>query len=245
MIHTQTRVWPGLSRLSRAAAGHLLGIRGRCRACATPVHGPVTPLGLCPPCSQALRPMTNGYCPACGQPDESAATPRLCAPCQQELPPWDALHFWSGYHGLFKELITEFKFRQSLGRQALLADIARSALGYREPCLAELAVPVPLHSRRLGWRGFNQSLELARALPDMRLRRTSLRRVRATTPQVRLTRQERLQNLHGVFAARNVQGHKVLLVDDVMTTGATVRECALALRRGGATRVEVLVLARA
>ena len=115
----------------------------------------------------------------------------------------------------------------------------------------DLVVPVPLHLERLRWRGFNQALSLARALVprgDARLAPMALVRQRATAAQVGLGEADRRHNIRGAFAVSDrarVRGRRVLLVDDVMTTGATADECAGTLRRAGARQVDVLVLARA
>lgn len=238
-------------RIITQGAAHAIGIRGRCRACgALTENTPPNELGLCPACDAALQPKVSGYCPACGQPDADHAAPRLCAQCQAESPPWDTVHFWGVYDGLLENLLLGFKFGATLNRQALLGDLATLALGYRQESRARLVVPVPLHGRRLRWRGFNQSLELSRAVArkhGLRLCPIALTRARYTTPQVNLRRAQRLTNLHAAFCADAsvVKGQNVLLVDDVMTTGSTVRECSRTLLDAGALRVEVLVLARA
>ncbi|MBA4358032.1 MAG: hypothetical protein C0405_09950, partial [Desulfovibrio sp.] len=114
----------------------------------------------------------------------------------------------------------------------------------------ELLVPVPLHPRRLAWRGFNQSRELARLVARRRglpIRQEALARVRRTVPQMELDRSERAENIRGAFAARPdlLSGRTALLVDDIMTTGSTLEECARMMLASGATAVHVLVLARA
>jgi ComF family protein len=117
----------------------------------------------------------------------------------------------------------------------------------------DLLIPVPLHPRRLRERGFNQAhviaAEALRAgilAPRTRLETRALCRPRDTPPQTRLSRAERLRNLRGAFEARadRVKGRTVLLVDDVMTTGATIEACARALRRAGASRVDAVAVAR-
>lgn len=114
----------------------------------------------------------------------------------------------------------------------------------------DLLIPVPLHASRLRWRGFNQSLLLTKDLASswaMPLDPFVLRRCRSTPPQVGLDERARRRNVRGAFAVADrasVKGRAILLVDDVFTTGATVNECAVTLRRAGARCVDVLVLAR-
>jgi ComF family protein len=117
---------------------------------------------------------------------------------------------------------------------------------------ADVVVPIPLHRERLRWRGFNQAVPLARAIAAARGRPVdpfALTRQRPTPPQVGLLGAgDRRRNVRGAFAVRDrerVRGRTVLLVDDVMTTGATAHECAHVLRRAGARAVDVVVLARA
>jgi ComF family protein len=114
----------------------------------------------------------------------------------------------------------------------------------------DLVVPVPLHSRRLRERGFNQSLLLARQVSKRRsipLNFTALDRIRQTRPQTRLSGPERHKNVRGAFevnAPGAVAGRKILLIDDVFTTGATIQECTESLLDAGAKEVHVLTLAR-
>jgi ComF family protein len=113
-------------------------------------------------------------------------------------------------------------------------------------------VPVPLHWTRLFQRRFNQSAALARALSQrtkIPVIDDALLRVRATPPQVGLARNERAKNVHGAFSVEKglrakVKGKRIVLIDDVLTTGATANACARVLRRAGATRIDVLTLAR-
>jgi len=127
------------------------------------------------------------------------------------------------------------------------------ATGCREffrECPLDRIIPVPLHPKRLRWRGFNQALILAREVG--RLWRLPvdpfiLRRSRETPPQTELSEEERTKNVRGAFAVdprKSVEGESLLLVDDVYTSGATVNECSRALQRAGAKEVHVLTLAR-
>jgi ComF family protein len=115
----------------------------------------------------------------------------------------------------------------------------------------DVIVPVPLHPERLRWRGFNQSLILSRAIGSAQHVAVDpflLERIRPTVPQPQLNESERRANVRGAFAVsapQRLDGKQVLLVDDVYTSGATVEECAKALRRGGAAVVDVFTLARA
>ncbi len=142
--------------------------------------------------------------------------------------------------------------RYKYGRDTTLAPALAELLSDHCPLSVnhDVIVPVPLHIRRLRWRGFNQALLLAKPLAKrfgVPLDPFILRRTRATPPQVSLGEADRRRNIAGAFAVRIpglVRDRSALLVDDVYTTGATVNECARALRRAGARRVDVLVLAR-
>jgi competence protein ComFC len=129
--------------------------------------------------------------------------------------------------------------------------MARGCEEFLAECRAELIVPVPLHPRRLRWRGFNQSVLLAREVGraySTAMDPFVLARRRETPPQTQLTEIERRRNMRGAFAVnpnRSVKNKSILLVDDVYTSGATVNECSRALRRAGAKQVYVLTLARA
>ncbi|MDH3443182.1 MAG: ComF family protein [Deltaproteobacteria bacterium] len=118
-------------------------------------------------------------------------------------------------------------------------------------CRPEIIVPVPLHPKRLRWRGFNQSVLLAREVSrayQVPMDPFLLQRRRETSPQTQLTEDERRKNMRGAFAlgaGKSVRGKIVLLLDDVYTSGATVDECSRVLRKAGAKAVYVLTLARA
>jgi len=221
----------------------------RCPACGAVIHTPDTP--VCPPCSEAIQLRTGGFCPGCGYMSGRDDTPPTrCPECRRTPPPWDRLHFYGRYSGPLRDLILGYKFKGNFGRTKLLSDMAYRALPPEISRLPDLIIPVPLHRKRLLWRGFNQSTEISRIIGkrlDKPVLHKGLTRIRNTPPQTRLGREERQTNIKGAFRAapKQIRGKAILLVDDVYTTGATLRECARTLKRAGASRVDALVLARA
>jgi len=180
----------------------------------------------------------------------------LCGECRQGEQEFDLAKSYGLYTGNLRKAILHLKFhkREQLANR-LGSFLARALEPVPETDLAIVA-PVPLHSSRKRQRGFNQAELLARGLVrgfrsrDRRLRLAadSLRRTRATPPQVGLSVSARRENVRGVFSVtrpEEVRNRTVVLVDDVMTTGATLSACAGALKRAGASRVLALSLARA
>ena len=224
----------------------------RCLACGQSLSGGEGLTGCCSQCAAALQPRLGGYCPLCGSVyAQSGEPPGLCLDCLAAGRPWDGFGFHHVYQGLLRDLILAWKFQGELGYSLLLRELLVSAFErhlHRERF--DLVVPVPIHQARLRQRGFNQSLELARSLVRKQripLGANALRRWKNTPPQTGLSRRERQSNLRGAFrgSVEQIDGRSVLLVDDIYTTGATVKACAAAIRKAGARRVSVLVLARA
>jgi ComF family protein len=173
-----------------------------------------------------------------------------CGACIKETPPLDLCLAAVPYEYPWDGLITRYKFGASPGWSAALALIMRST-PWAEPALeaADLVLPLPLSRERLRQRGFNQALELARHLAPGKTRADVLQRLRDTPAQSELPREQRLRNVRGAFGVadgqtRTVSGRHVLLVDDVMTSGATLYGAAQALRAAGAMRITGLVMAR-
>ena len=254
-----------LPRLLRTAAGRFAWGNARCWACAEIAFPDKDKDGrgragppLCVSCAALLAPRLAGYCPSCGQLFPNAGLPPAqCADCLCQPPPWSGFYFYGAYEHLTRELFTSFKFHGDLPAGRLLArllsrsvapllaaDLSR-AVGSHE---AALLVPVPVHKKRLQQRGFNQSFLLAKPLAKalhLPLVPQALRRTRLDPPQSSLGRRERLSGPRGAFAAHPlVNGHEIVLVDDVMTTGATLREATRILLGAGAARVRIVVLAR-
>ena len=173
--------------------------------------------------------------------------PAMCAACLQRPPPLDATWAAFLYAAPLDRLLPRYKFHGDLAAGRLLAQLMAQA--WSGDVRPQALGPVPLHQARLRRRGYDLALELARPLAtalDLPLRCDLLQRVRATAAQSELDAAARRRNLRGAFRAggRGLPAH-VALVDDVMTTGATVHAAAEALRRAGVARVDAWVCARA
>jgi ComF family protein len=231
-----------------------------CPVCAARL-GPGRRDPLCAGCWQRLERITPPCCRLCGSPFESfaggaaleAAGPggSLCGPCRERRPPWAYARAATRYGECARDALHAFKFG---GRRALAAPLGDliAALGPSLPIAAvDVVVPVPLHPRRERERGFNQSWLLARRLAaawGLTARADVLARRVATAAQTDLGAAARRLNVRDAFTVRRpelVTGRHVLLVDDILTTGATAGECAVALRSGGAATVGVVTVARA
>lgn len=198
---------------------------------------------LCAPCRDALA-IPAAACPRCARPLPAPAP--ACGRCLRKPPPWQAAHAAFAYTFPLDRLLPRFKFHGDLAAGRVLADLWRPRLPAERP---EALVPVPLHRARLRERGYDQALELARALAPavgVPIRSDALWRPRATARQSEMTAGARRRNVAGAFAVRGppLPAH-VALLDDVMTTGATLRACTQALHAAGVARVDVWVLARA
>jgi len=207
-----------------------------------PLSGP-----LCGPCLRALRPSQGPSCARCSAPWEGPET--CCPECRSRLFAVDLLRAAFPYEGPLPALVHAFKYSGRLSVGRVLADWMASLWpSYPELALADALVPVPLHPARLRSRGFDQARMLAQAvsaaahIPVLE----ALRRVEDTPAQARLRRGERLGRLRAAFKAHSgLRGLKVVLIDDVCTSGGTLEGCGLALREAGATDVRAYVLAKA
>ena len=216
-----------------------------CAACDAAV-APGRP--LCEACADTLEPL-GAACPRCASPGAGSIP---CDRCLRHPPPFDAMAAPFVYAGALGGALRRLKFggRRDVARTLgplLAGPLARAAAG------CDLLVPVPLHRRRLAGRGFNQAallLRHARAAGAPPTDVLSLRRVRATAPQTGLDARGRRRNVEAAFAVAphrraRVAGRRVLLFDDIVTTGATMAEAAAALRSAGARAVIGLCAARA
>jgi len=222
-------------------------------------------LGICPACWESLEPWSGPACACCGLPFASDqvlnSNQRLCGTCRQEEFQFDGVRSYGIYGGHLRAAILQLKFRRRERLGEKLGELLASLWGWIEETSEgqlPLLIPVPLHRSRELERGFNQAELLARGLTRKltKLREGyavpavtgCLRRTRATAPQTGLSVQARHDNVRGGFSAagaEQLRGGVVVLVDDVMTTGATLSACASALKRAGARSVLGLTLARA
>jgi ComF family protein len=223
-----------------------------CMACASPLTDDPVPL-FCTGCWTAISPSTHARCPRCDRPFTSpvattSSPDHVCQSCAEQSPSYSRAWTLFPYLPPLQDAICLLKYR---GKLALAAALARLMIDHL-PSLpsVDVIMPVPLHRERLREREFNQSLLLADPISGhlrIPVSCTELYRVVASPPQTTLSRAGRLQNLRGAFALRrpdSVKDRRVLLIDDVYTTGATVNECARVLRKAGSGEVFVLTLAR-
>ena len=235
----------GLRRSALAALDLLLP--PRCLVCGATVALPGT---VCAGCWGGLRFIAAPLCEACGLPfDYDPGPGALCGDCARRPPPFRRAHAVLRYDDGSCDLVIAFKHRDRTdAAPAYGAWMARAGADLLEA--ADLLVPVPLHRLRLIQRRFNQSALLAHALAarsEVACASDALIRTRPTPSQGRLSRSARARNVQGAFRVRRpaeVSGRRILLVDDVLTTGATASACATTLLRAGADAVDVLTLAR-
>ena len=220
-------------------------------ACGKPSDRPVR--HICSRCFAALPFLeTGGECACCGLP-VPAATPHVftCEACQTDPPDFERARSALLYAFAAAELVQSFKYRHAIQLMEDFGDLLEATLRAKFDVAAiDAVIPVPLHPHRLRERGFNQSELLAETLArriNRRLDGRSLVRRRDTEHQARISGAARRENLHAAFAVHRpafVRGRTLLLVDDVMTTGATLSSCAHALRASGAAHIWCLTLAR-
>lgn len=238
----------GLSRTALKWPARLL-FPPVCAGCRRHVSQPGV---LCAECWPKLRLIERPWCPVMGTPfvhDMGAGF--LSAEAIADPPPFDRARAAVAYSGVARRMVQGLKYQD---RTDLAPWMARWMLraGAELVAEADVIVPVPLHWRRFFRRKFNQSAELGRALSNLSgvpFSPAAVRRVKLTRQQVGLERHEREQNVRAAFrvpaeAEIEIAGRRVLLIDDVYTTGATVRAVTKALKKGGAGAVDVLTFAR-
>ncbi len=199
---------------------------------------------LCRDCAEAL-PWNRHACPRCALPLPQSEP--VCGECLRRPPPLARAHAACVYGFPLDRLVPRFKFHHDLAAGRLMAELLGESLA--DLARPQAIVPIPLHASRLRKRGYDQALELAKPVArelGIPLLADALLRVRPTSPQSELDAEARQRNLRHAFAARPgvaLPGH-IALIDDVMTTGATLNAAAKVLLRAGVTRVDAWVCAR-
>lgn len=216
---------------------------------------------LCADCSRRFQPIQSPFCLDCGRPFASPqSVDHICGECQKKPFDFMAARAAGVYENALRAMIHQFKYRgwvklaDPLGRL-----LWKTFLQHWNPQEVDGVIPVPLHRRRLRQRGFNQAAQLIRSWPRWAADRgidfdqtwlmsKALVRKKHTQPQTGLNQHQRKANLRQAFELNDadaVQGLRILLVDDVLTTGATANACSQILMGAGALSVQVLTLARA
>ena len=228
-----------------------------CRICLGPLVK-ISNLPVCEGCLAKLAPLDGLLCRLCGEKlfsgHAQADDGPLCGLCRRVAPQYRRAVSFGSYDGELRELIHLFKYNGIRTASTRLAkSLGQAVAGLQLPADVVL-IPVPLWPGKRQTRGFNQAEAIARAFcrlhasGSIQLETSSLVRTRETASQTGLTRKQRRANMRGAFAvtkAEKVRGRSILLMDDVMTTGTTVNECARVLLRAGAKEVFVATVARA
>ena len=222
-----------------------------CLTCDQPVDAPGQ---FCPACFEQTHFITAPCCTRCGVPFETqgrGGPAGACPTCVADPPPWGEARAALRYDAQAKRLILPFKYGDRIeNARALAPMMARAGASLLRE--ADWLIPVPLHRRRMLSRRYNQAALLARALSRSTGRPAlldAMRRVRATSPLAEMSPARRAAEMEAAIVVRPtrlamIQDSRVLLIDDVLTSGATARVCVAALLQAGATRVDVLAAAR-
>lgn len=206
------------------------------------------PICICEPCKADL-PRQGSHCLRCALP---LGSPRdtICGTCIQNPPPFFRTVCPLQYEFPANRLVQSFKFKRQLAAGRVLSHLICESVSEQDFDIPDMIIPVPLHKLRLFTRGFNQAYELAAytgRILNIPLGAGVLRRQRNTKAQSGLSRKQRRKNMRGAFYWHDGgrPARHIALIDDVMTTGTTVTECARVLKRAGAKRVDIWVAARA
>lgn len=228
-----------------------------CRLCGTPLNN-ISRVPVCAECLSDIGPVREPQCMICGDRLLSAQLlmgDGCCQGCRDFAPEFARAVSYGEYDAGLRDLIHLLKYEAVLPVAPVLGTMLASSIAELLPAWGDespIMVPVPLHKSKLGERGFNQAEAIARAalkhLPGkLELATAVLVRQRATVSQVGLTRELRIQNMRDAFrvtAPHLLRGRNVVLVDDVMTTGTTLSECARVLKKAGAEKVWAATVAR-
>lgn len=208
-------------------------------------------LHICPVCREELPLVTSPLCHICGIPFAGAGNDHICGRCQTHPPHFDSARAQLLYEGAARDMLHSFKYQHKTHLRRPLALLTLEGLtDYIVGKAPDIIVPVPLHRSRLRNRGFNQAVLLGDVFSSslsIPMLLNGLVRTRQTEPQIELSAEQRRNNVKGAFTSAkpaDIKGKRVLLLDDVMTTGSTVDECSRELKKAGASSVLVITAAR-
>lgn len=238
--------------LAFSKLAELLFFPSFCKLCSSLLEAPQEKV-VCHECWERIKTRIPSHCLCCGRFFGGEGESHFCADCLQKRPPFSLHRSCGRYDGALKDVILLYKYGRLKVLGKKLAHFAHYTLRSEDDLWAEIeaVIPVPLHPKRKRERGFNQAQVVAKELARLRGLKCVegvLVKVKNVLPQTSLEAGERRKNVRGAFGVKDgkhIEGKKVLLVDDVYTTGATVRECSLALREAGAEDVRALTLAQA
>jgi ComF family protein len=215
-------------------------LRQSCILCASYRGGSV---GICQACLKDMPWHTQPHCPQCAM----LSNGLLCGSCLNTPPHFDTTHALFTYDYPLNKLLQHYKYRESLHLASTFAALWLEKYACSNSTM-DLIIPMPMHATRLKQRGFNQALEIARVISkknNIALDYKACQRTKLTPPQASLPLKDRIKNIRGVFnCEKSLHGLNIALIDDVMTSGASLNELAKTLKKAGAARVECWVIAR-
>jgi ComF family protein len=241
-------MWTNLRRA--LSAGVDLFLPPACLLCGQLLPPGFDPREFCAGCQATMPPLGRSHCSCCSQPFPASSSQHLCAICLQRPPAFSIVHAAFSYEERVKDAIHQLKYRNQVNLAQPLGKLLGKTLEVAEVSFKpDCIIPVPLHPGRLKKRGYNQALEISRPLArkmQVPIDTTLLQRTLKTPPQQGLTAAERRSNLRNAFiVTTTTSARNILLVDDVMTTGETVRECSRVLMKNNIAEVQVAVIGRA
>ena len=200
---------------------------------------------FCSDCQANSQVITNNKCQICGIPLPSAG---VCADCRNSPPPFSSLRSWAVYNGPLREALISLKYHNNLGLGMIFSDFLAEII-INEKWNIDYIVPIPISKGHARKRGYNQSMVISRPLSyllDIPIDNRSVIRVKETSSQVTLSRDERFTNLKYAFrtVSDKLIGKRVLIVDDITTTGATLISCSETLKDSGCSEVYCLTVAK-
>ena len=220
----------------------------RCLLCGKEIHSDNS---LCSDCFTKIDFISRPYCKKCGRPfPETVNGSYYCAECLSKRMPFRLCRAAVEYNDHSKKLILDFKFFDHVQNKMLLARWLYMAGKDIFNAGVDLIIPVPLHYTRMFKRKYNQSAVLSAGLSKLcgiPVDYKSLKKTRHTLPQVHCSGKQRLKNVRNAFEVahpENIKGKRIVLIDDVFTTGSTLKECAKVLKKAGAKSVDALTVAR-